>query len=319
LYKVTEIIKAALAGMLANIVRRLGPSIILFAYVWALHSKRFAALGDSLLGLPANFWLAMGAIILGIGALAFKDKMTNLSRALDRRALPPLQAWVLRYVNRYDLSFMNTQRNALNILTGLKSLAVFLCLVTVALLSFPVFAAVLLGVLSAVVALSLNAAKFPAYPVAKSFFARLRTHPEYYAEVLVIAGLILAFMAIASKNSFVSGTVFILIVSRFSNEIKVIARSFVAVRRSQLQFHRIWENRQLADQRRQARLAEAEARRQERMERQAAAAARRAAWQANVAARKAQAAARQIAIASPKVGSEAGIQSEIERPTRPAA
>ncbi len=258
--QVLEIVKAVAVGMLSNVVRKLGPSIILFTYIWALHSKAFTRLGPTLWGLPPKFWLALAAILLGVASLAFKDTVGNFAKRMDRRAMPRLQYQVLRHLNHLDLTFQNIQRLALEILTGLKSGVIFLTLILIACFAFPIFAGVLIVVVAAVVGLSWNAARYPQVNPDKSFLMKLQTHPEYYAEVLVIAGLILAFATIASEKSFVSGTVFILIVSRFSNEIKVVARVLVAVRRSHIHIVNTWATRDAAQAKRMARQAENEAR-----------------------------------------------------------
>jgi hypothetical protein len=257
---VVEIVKAVLVGMLSNVVRRLGPSLILFAYIWALHSKIFTSLGPQLFGMQSKYWLAVAAIMLGVVALAFKDTVGNIARSRDRRAFPYIQQLVLCHLNHHDMAIMNLHRVPLEVFAGLKSATVFSLLIVIAAASFPLFAIVLIGVVAAIVVLSLNAARYPAVHPGKSFVGKLQTHPEYYAEVLVIAGLILAFAAIASEKSFVSGTVFIMIVSRYSGEIKILARAIVATRRSQLQNRKFWAARATALAAKQARWAEAQAR-----------------------------------------------------------
>jgi len=258
------IVNAVAVGLLSNIVRKLGPSIVLFAYLWAHHSKFVTRLDGSFMGLPVNAWLAAAAILLGVLSLAFKDSVGRLSKFVDRRANPELIGWVLHHIHKGDLTAMNIQRCSTDILLGLKSAAVFALLIAIAAISFPVFAGVLIAVVVIMVVLSLQAARQDPARATASFLGRMRSHPEYYAEILVIAGLVLAFMAIAGENSFVSGTVFVLIVSRYSGDMKVLARMIVAVRRSHLAAKLQRQRRAERETQRLAREANAEALRQQR-------------------------------------------------------
>lgn len=233
-----HILKAIVVGTLSYLVRRLGISLILFAYLYAQHSDRFAKLAGSNAPGYSHIWLAGLVIALGILIILFRSLFTHYSQRLDARALPRIDQLMLLHMNRGDFSVMGLRAKSRAALECAKGLMLMLLLIVLcAAIARPLAVILAIQVLSTI-AISVAVARHPVEHGQTSPWAKMRSQPDHYIEILMMVGLIIGFLLITQKGGLISGTVLILMIARFSGALRNAAVHMINLIR--------WHNRDIA-------------------------------------------------------------------------
>jgi hypothetical protein len=232
------ILKAIVIGTLSYVVRRLGISLILFAYLYALHSNQFAKLTGSDAEGRSQLWLAGLVIILGVLVILFRSLFTHFSQRLDAKALPRIDQLMLLHLNRGDMAVMGLRVKSRAALECVKSLLLIMLLIVLCAVVAQPLAIILSAVLLTTIAVSVAVGRHPVEHGLTSPWAKMRTQPDNYIEILMMAGLILGFLLITQKGGLISGTVLILMIARFSGVLRNASVHMINLIR--------WHNRDIA-------------------------------------------------------------------------
>jgi hypothetical protein len=238
-----HILKAVIVGTLSYVVRRLGISLILFAYLYALHSNRFAKISGNEAQAQSQIWLAGLVIILGVLVILFRSLFTHYSQRLDAKVLPRIDQLVLLHLNRGDLAVMGLRVKSRAALECAKGLLLMVLLIVLCAAVARPLAVILAVVVLLTIAVSAAVGRHPVEHGLTSPWAKMRTQPDNYIEILMMAGLILGFLLITQKGGLISGTVLILMIARFSGALRNASVHLINLIR--------WHNRDIANWARQ--------------------------------------------------------------------
>ncbi len=237
------ILKALIFGTLSYVVRRLGISLILFAYLYSLHSSQFKAYAAD----PAHAYpeSLLAAVVIGLGILIilFRSIFSHYSQTQDQKALPRIDQLTLRHLNRGDLSIMHLRAKSRAALECAKGILLMIILIFLCAFAAKPLAIILAILLLLTLAISLSVGRKPADPAMTSFFSRLRSQPDHYVEILLMAGLIIGFLLITRSGGMISGTVLILMIARFSGALRTIATNLINLVRWHYRDLAFWHNR----------------------------------------------------------------------------
>lgn len=241
------ILKALIFGTLSYVVRRLGISLILFAYLYALHSDKFKAFAaDSAHPYP-EAWLASVVIVLGVLIILFRSIFNHYSQNLDLKALPRIDQLTLLHLNRGDLGVMHLRAKSRALLECAKGTLLMVLLIVLCTFVAEPLAIILAILLVLTVLISLSVGRKPVTPAMASFFSKLRSQPDHYVEILLMAGLIIGFLLITQNGGLISGTVLILMIARFSGALRTIATNMINLIRWHHRDLAYWHNRAVQD------------------------------------------------------------------------
>jgi hypothetical protein len=243
--------------MLTYLVRRLGTSIILFAYLYLAHSKRFQDYSKLNMQPSAEIRLAMIVIALGVFIILFRSAFTAYARDMDVRAFPVLDRFVLFKLNRGDLLLPALRQKSRAVLEVGKSLLVLAVLVCLCLFLAPSLAAILFAITLLVGFIAIRSGAIRSGTEGggpHAWLARMLSQPDNYVDIALNTGLIFGFLVITKDGALISGTVLILMIARFSGAFRMLAVNIVNLVRWRKQDQAAWK-RQIE---RQARRAEAE-------------------------------------------------------------
>ncbi len=230
--------KAVVVGTLSYIVRRLGISLILFAYLYALHSSRFAKLTGGSQQTNSQIWLAGLVIVFGVLVILFRSLFTHYSQRLDARALPRIDQLMLLHLNRSDLSVMGLRVKSRAALECAKGMMLMVLLIMLCAAVAPPLAVILSVVVMLTIVISAAVGRQPVEHGLTSPWAKMRTQPDSYIEILMMVGLILGFLLITQKGGLISGTVLILMIARFGGALRNASVHLINIIR--------WHNRDIA-------------------------------------------------------------------------
>jgi hypothetical protein len=237
------ILKALVFGTLSYVVRRLGISLILFAYLYALHSRQFRAFATDSSHLFPEASLAAIVIILGVLIILFRSIFNHYSQGQDLKALPKIDQLTLLHLNRGDLGVMHLRAKSRALLECAKGTLLMLILIALCAIAARPLAFILAALLILTLAISLLVGRKPLVSPAASFISKLRSQPDHYVEILLMAGLIVGFLLITQKGGLISGTVLILMIARFSGALRTIATNLINLVRWHYKDLDYWRNR----------------------------------------------------------------------------
>jgi hypothetical protein len=227
---VLRILSAALFGVITHVIKKLGPAVFVFVYiylshVWAEHPVMVAGLAFS-----SNTLLVAGVVLLSIVSVIFRSAVLNAGKRLDARALPLLDHAVLARLHHYDLRVPRIRAKSVAVLGAMKNVSLYVALAALASINSLWLAMLLLMIVVLVCLMCLrdwNTGHLAAWP-----HLALLLDPENLAEIILIMGLLLGFLVILPKGGvLLSGTVVILVIARFSGQIKALAKELNYVRR----------------------------------------------------------------------------------------
>ncbi len=204
-------------------VRRLGISLILFAYLYAQHSERFAQLSAGGQQTKSQVWLAALVIFLGMLIILFRSLFTHFSQRLDAKALPRIDQLVLRHLNHFDMSLMGLRVKSRAVLECVKGLLLMGLLIALCAAIARPLAIILFILVILTIVISSIVGRHPVEHGLTSTWAKLRAQPDHYIEILMMAGLIIGFLLITQDGGLISGTVLILMIARFSGALRTVA------------------------------------------------------------------------------------------------
>lgn len=214
---------ALLFGILTNTIRKLGPSVFIFIYLYFSQHLGERPVVIAGLSIPINALAIAIVTTLSILSVAFKSLVVSTGHRLDLACLPYLDQRVLSYIHGYDLRLRGIRWKSVAFLDIFHCLAIFAALAIVACVSS--YAVGLILVLSVLVTLILaltlpNPGAYNSWPHFKAIL-----EPENYSELVLITGLLLGFLFVLPKgNGLLSGTVILLLVTRFSGHLRTLAR-----------------------------------------------------------------------------------------------
>ncbi len=222
-----KLLWALLGGIFALTVRRLGPTIILFAYIYISHMDSFRSLESNQYVLSPSALLVAFVILLGILSVAFKTTVTTLSSNLDRAAFPWLDKIVLAYVNKFDLTRPRLRSKSRAILEFLKVLLLFFVLCAIC-ASFSLALSLCVALIFMVTALlAVYFGSHQAKSTTSWWMQKSVSNPDNYSEVILISGLILAFFFVVEKGGLLDGTILILVIARFGSTLRIAAANLM--------------------------------------------------------------------------------------------
>jgi hypothetical protein len=239
----SAILKALAVGTLSLVVRRLGISLILFAYLAAAHSKQFAAIEHPNGTIAPELWLAAVVIVLGIVIVAFRSAFSHYSLVLDGKALPRLDQLTLLHINRGDLSISTLHSKSRALFDCAKASLLWLLLTLLCLAVAPALGLVLVVLFAAAVLLSVFLVKpvTPGAPV--TWKSTLLTQPDNFVEIVLVAGLIIGFLLVTPQGGLISGTLMILMIARFGSALRTLAVNIVRLKRLHETDKKLWRSR----------------------------------------------------------------------------
>jgi hypothetical protein len=217
------LLRSILVGILLQISQKAGPTVILFAYIYALHHF-VTANGAAGLPLSTGLMLTAAVAVASILVMALKTVIGKVSARADAEILPQLDSWCLRRVLKCDMRLMRIRMTSRALLDFLKTSSLFLLLVLVAFNASMVLAITLLFVLAGVTALTVYLPK--KMPSEHDTLLQHAMRPANYAEQLLIIGLLLALAIEASADAnLLHSTMLVFVIARFGGALKVFARS----------------------------------------------------------------------------------------------
>jgi hypothetical protein len=234
----SHILNAIVIGTLSYVVRRLGISLILFAYLYALHSDNFSKLSVGSEQAHSQVWLSALVIILGVLIILFRSLFTHFSQRLDIKALPRIDQLVLVRLNRGDLSIMGLRIKSRAALECAKGLLLMVLLIVLCAVVARPLAVILSVVVVMTVIVSAAVGRHPVEHGLTSPWAKMRSQPDNYIEILMMTGLIIGFLLITQQGGLISGTVLILMIARFSGALRNASVHLINLIR--------WHNRDIA-------------------------------------------------------------------------
>jgi hypothetical protein len=173
--------------------------------------------------MPMNVMLVAVVSLMSIVIVSIRQSVFNFGHRLDATGLPKLDQIVLWYFHAYDLRFLSIRIKSVTLLEVGKTLALFFILAVLACAN-----SVYLGLIIALVVSSIflatywlpRAEQFSEWPSAKALL-----EPENYSELLLIIGLLVGFLFVLPKGtSPLNGTVILLLIARFSGQLRSLGR-----------------------------------------------------------------------------------------------
>ncbi len=237
-----KLLLAVLFGIITHIVRKLGPSVVLFVLVYASQHMDKQPVIVAGIAVPLTVVLLAAVVTFSIAMVVFKSTALTIGKRLDKDCLPQLDGWVLRKLHRYDLSIKNIRRRAILILEAFKIVALFLALTALGCLhSIALGLAFLLSmlVIAGIAYLMPNPHFLDRWPKLKSI-----TDSDNYAELIFDFALIIGFLVILPKgDSGLSGIMILLLGARFSGQLKTLAKTVRAFHNWRSWIRSKWSNR----------------------------------------------------------------------------
>ncbi len=253
------IIKSLVFGTLSFAVRRLGTSLILFAYLYVAHSKKFSQLENAQGWNDPHILLAAAVILAGIVLIAFRSAFTHYCQTLDAKALPRVDQFILAHLNRYDLTIMNLRGKSRAVLEASKAVLLMLLLALLCVFAARPLALILLVLIVLTLLLSWLVGRVPQEKANATTLSKLRYQPENYTEIMLVAGLIIGFLLITPTSGVINGTVLILMIARFGGALRLIATNIVSLLRWHAKDKLNWDRKRQAREKAAAKQAAREA------------------------------------------------------------
>lgn len=174
--------------------------------------------------IPAEVPIVAAVIALSVAMVSFKSATLAFGHRLDAACMPRLDQFVLHHVHGNDLSLQNIRMKSMTVLTILKTTTLFIVLAAIASLNSTALALMILAAVAIVAAL---AYLFPRPSVLLNWpHIQPITNSDNYAELILVAALLIGFLFVLPKDaSIIGGTILILLVARFSSQLKVLAKS----------------------------------------------------------------------------------------------
>ena len=218
-----KLLAAILFGVLTHVLKKLGPSVIVFVYLYFSQYTQNLHLDKLGTQIPINVALVFAVSVLSVFVLVFRNSVFATGHRLDAACLPLLDQFSLKFLHGYDLKIPRLRAKSVTVLEIGKTVALFAVLVAIACTN-----SIYLGAIVAIIVLAIflatnmlpRADQLNGWPRAKTLF-----EPDNYCELILIIGLLVGFLFVLPKGtSLLSGAVILLVVARFSGPLKLLGR-----------------------------------------------------------------------------------------------
>jgi hypothetical protein len=224
-----RILSAALFGIVTHAIKKLGPTVFLFVYIYLSHKQGEAPVNIAGYQVPAQAALISMVVLFSIISVAFRSGVLNKGKVLDARALPLLDHVVLARMHGFDMRLDGIRAKSVVILGALKNVALYVALAAMATANSPFLGLLICAVVLLVAAMTLrdwDTGMFARWPHIKPLL-----DAENLAEIILVIGLLIGFLLILPRGEAVlGGAIVLLVIARFSGQLKALAKQLIYLR-----------------------------------------------------------------------------------------
>jgi membrane protein implicated in regulation of membrane protease activity len=208
---------ALLVGAAAISAKRLGPNVLIFAFMY-IHAHQ----NISFEGITASTDLSFFSVLALVGALSFIAGRTQLSiysAKADLKGLPVLHAYVLRWFNKNNLFRAAISWKSRSLLEVCKNM----CVLGILALVVGLFFGDLAIVIGLILCVSLMLAfVFTVYqqrklkqPLSQTRYPK-PAQTDIIADTAIVFSIVFAYLTIISSDDFLNNSLGLLLISRFT-------------------------------------------------------------------------------------------------------